>query len=224
MAGKDRLKDSRPHGGRGKITVVMFQVEGDDQTLQDAIKTLGQGMEKLTSATPVYKYINAPVGSRHALPVDVDADASTIDGDASKTEADSYEEAPASAPKPAGSSRKRRIQKALIPLKGVDWVSDTPFRDYCDQKKPSSNPEKFVVIAGWFKNVRGEHVVTPPHVAAAFDVMDWQKPEDIGQVFRQTKHEKEWFDKGDKQMEWVLAQRGINHLDRMGKGDTGGDA
>ena len=42
------------------MTVVMFQLEGNDETLRDAIKVLGHGMEKLSPGAPVYKLIQAP--------------------------------------------------------------------------------------------------------------------------------------------------------------------
>jgi hypothetical protein len=45
------LKNNDPKGGgsgKGKVTVVMFQLEGSDDALRDAIKVLG-GMESRSS-------------------------------------------------------------------------------------------------------------------------------------------------------------------------------
>jgi hypothetical protein len=101
----------------------------------------------------------------------------------------------------------------------VDWDAEPSFRDYAKQKKPGSAQERYLVVAGWFKNHRETDVITPGHIVAAFDVMDWEKPENIPHVFRVIKHSKEWFDKGPKPNEWTLGQRGINQLDRMGRAE-----
>ena len=57
------------------------------------------------------------------------------------------------------------------------------------------------------------------HIVAAFDVLDWPKPENIANTFAQLKNKRsgELFDKGEKINEWVLSQRGVNLLDRLGK-------
>ena len=87
------------------------------------------------------------------------------------------------------------------------------------QKKPEGNPSRFVAVAGWFRNIRSLDVITPGHIVAAFDVMDWQKPENIPNTFAVLKNKRsgELFDKGEKANEWVLSQRGVNALDRLGK-------
>ena len=67
--------------------------------------------------------------------------------------------------------------------------------------------------------MRNLGVITPGHIIPAFDVMDWHKPENIPNTFAQfkTKRGGELFDKGEKVSEWVLSQRGINRLDKLGK-------
>jgi hypothetical protein len=72
-------------------------------------------------------------------------------------------------------------------------------------------------VAGWFRNVGTLEVITPGHIVAAFDVMDWQKPADISNTFAVLKNKRggELFDTGEKGNEWVLSQRGINVLDRL---------
>lgn len=204
--------------GKGKMTVVMFQLEGSDEALRDAIKVMGHGIEKLAPGAPVYKLIQSPeqLRANGALPVggtDEATEPEILDRD------ESSDEHPPAQGGGSEKTRTRRILKAIPAVKGIDWETVTPWKDYATQKKPEGNPERFVAIAGWFKNVRSVEVITPGHIVAAFDVMDWPKPENIANTFAQLKQKRsgELFDKGEKTNEWVLSQRGVNLLDRLGK-------
>jgi hypothetical protein len=215
-------RHSDPKGGgsgKGKMTVVMFQLEGNDETLRDAIKVMGHGMEKLSPGAPVYKLIQAPPQGRSngSLPTDADEEES-LDAEALNAEELDAERA-SSQSDSNNKPKKKYIPKAIPAVKGIDWDSGTSWKDYAAQKKPESNPSRFVAAAGWFKNIRNLDVITPGHIVAAFDVVDWPKPESIPNTFAQLKQKRsgELFDKGEKANEWVLSQRGINALDRLGK-------
>jgi hypothetical protein len=210
-------KDIKPGVGKGKLTVVMFQLEGDDVTLQDAIRFMGQGMEKLSSANQSVRVLPpSRNGGSAALPSGNDTD-QTIEGDLGDEDPDI--EGDEEDNKPAPKKRRNRIMKALVPLKDVDWDSEASFKEYCTQHQAKNNNEKFLVIAGWFKNHRNDEIVTAAHIVAGYDYMDWIKPENIPQDFSSIKHKNEWFDKGTKRGQWVISQRGINHLARLGRGN-----
>lgn len=205
------------------MTVVMFQLEGSDETLRDAIKVMGHGLEKLAPSAPIYKMIQAPPQSRtNGAPPMGEVD-EAIEPETLEAEESGYEDDPSSSSQSGSSEKpKRRIPKAIPAVKGVDWDSGTSWKDYATQKNPEGNPSRFIAVAGWFRNVRSVDVITPGHIVAAFDVMDWPKPENIPNTFAQLKHKRagELFDKGEKPNEWVLSQRGINALDRLGKEKT----
>ncbi len=61
-------------------------------------------------------------------------------------------------------------------------------------------------------------MITPSHIVSAFDLMDWTKPEDIPQTFRSIASDKEWFQNAGRN-QWEAGQRGLNHLDRLRRGD-----
>ena len=219
-------KSSDPKGGgsgKGKVTVVMFQLEGSDDALRDAIKVLGHGIEKLAPGAPVYKMIQAPPPARAngSLPPASATEEELIDGEVVEPEEEGeFDADPASSSQRGGpQTRKRNPPKAIPAVKGIDWDSGTSLRDYAAQKSPEGNSQRFVVIAGWFKTIRSIDVITPGHIVAGFDVMDWTKPENIANTFAQLKQKRsgELFDKGEKRNEWILSQRGINMLDRLGK-------
>jgi hypothetical protein len=216
-------KNHDPKGGgsgKGKVTVVMFQLEGSDETLRDAIRVMGQGLEKLAPSAPIYKFISPPqTGTRGTLPMGDDDE--VIEPETLEAEQGGAFEDGASSPSQSGTSekKKRNPPKAIPAVKGIDWESGTSWKAYAAQKNPEGNPSRFVTAAGWFKNVRGVDVITPGHIVAAFNVMDWPKPENIPNTFAQLKHKRagELFDKGEKANEWVLSQRGVNALDRLGR-------
>jgi hypothetical protein len=216
-------KNQDPKGGgsgKGKMTVLMFQLEATDETLRDAIRVMGHGLEKMAPGAPIYKLIQAPGQTRTngALPGE---EGEAIEPEILEPEESGYEDGESSSSQ-SGSSEKartRRIPKAIPAVKGIDWETGTSWKDYATQKNPEGNPSRFVAAAGWFKNIRSLDVITPGHIVAAFDVMDWPKPENIPNTFAQLKHKRagELFDKGEKPNEWVLSQRGVNALDRLGK-------
>jgi len=216
-------KHNDPKGGgsgKGKVTVVMFQLEGSDDALRDAIKVLGHGIEKLAPGAPVYKMIQAPQSARAngALPVGVAEEDDQIEGEIVDPSEDEDDSVPGEGS--AGKSpRKRNPPKPIAAVKGIDWETGTPWKEYANKKNPDNNPSRFVAAAGWFREIRSVDVITPGHIVAAFDVMDWPKPENIQNTFAQLKHKRngELFAKGEKTNEWVLSQRGVNALDRLGK-------
>lgn len=217
-------KSQDPKGagsGKGKITVVMFQLEGSDETLRDAIRVMGHGLEKLAPSAPIYKLIQAPGQTKTIGPAPLDEEEEAIDAEILAPEERGYEDAASSSSQsgPSEKTRTRRIPKAIPAVKDVDWETGTSWKDYATQKNPERNPSRFVAAAGWFKNIRALDVITPGHIVAAFDVMDWTKPENIPNTFAQLKHKRagELFDKGEKPNEWILSQRGVNLLDRLGK-------
>lgn len=216
-------KNSDPKAGgsgKGKMTVVMFQLEGSDETLRDAIRVMGHGLEKMAPSAPIYKLIQAPSQNRTLGALPIGEEDEVIAPEVLEAE-DDGSEGTVSSPLQGGNSekKKRNPPKAIPAVKGIDWDSGTSWKDYAAEKKPEGNPSRFVAAAGWFKNARNLDVITPGHIVAAFDVMDWPKPENIPNTFAQLKNKRsgELFDTGEKPNEWVLSQRGVNALDRLGK-------
>ncbi|HTF62923.1 MAG TPA: hypothetical protein VK638_09455 [Edaphobacter sp.] len=117
------------------MTVVMFQLEGNDETLRDAIKVLGHGMEKLSPGAPVYKLIQAPPQSKGngALPAGADEEEPIDAGVLDTEEGDAT-----GASSQSGSSertRTRKPPKAIPAVKGIDWDSGTSWKRLCDSEK-----------------------------------------------------------------------------------------
>lgn len=217
-------KSQEPKGGgsgKGKMTVLMFQLEGTDEALRDAIRVMGHGLEKMAPGAPIYKLVQTPGQTRANGVLPLGEEEEVIAPEILEPSQDGYEDAvsPSSQNGSSAKTRPRRIPKAIPAVKDVDWETGTSWKDYATQKNPEGNPSRFVTVAGWFKNVRSLEVITPGHIVAAFDVMDWPKPENIPNTFAQLKHKRngELFDKGEKRNEWVLSQRGVNALDRLGK-------
>jgi hypothetical protein len=169
------LKNNDPKGGgngKGKVTVVMFQLEGSDDALRDAIKVLGHGIEKLAPGAPVYKMIQAPPLAKvnGGLPPGRAAEEEMIEEEAIEpADGGEFDEDTSSSSQRDGSEkpRKRNPPKAIPAVKGIDWDSETSWRDYAVQKNPDGNPSRFVVAAGWFRNIRSLNVITPGHIVAA---------------------------------------------------------
>jgi len=206
-------------GGKGKITVVMFQLEGSDDTLRDAIKVLGQGIDKLA---PNYRLIQAPQSRPNGALTAGSESLSSSEPEVLDPEPGEIEENDAGPSIDTDKTKqpRKRILKAIPAVKGIDWETAPGLRDYAKQKSPdSSSPQRFVVVAGWFRNHRTTEVITPGHIVAAYDLLDWDKPENIPNTFAvlKTRRGGELFDKGEKTNEWVLSQRGINLLDKLGK-------
>ena len=170
MAKNDRPMSNKP----SKMTVMLFQLEGSDETLQEGFRTINTAIDRL--ANPVVRVIGSP--QPKGLPASKNGDDSaleTLDAEVVE-ESGETEEAPVERPKAARAPGVPRQPKVLE----LDFKTGTiPLRTYLEQKNPPSHSRKCLLIAVWLKANLSIDDVTMDHIYTAYRHMGWTSPKDI---------------------------------------------
>lgn len=191
-------KDNKTGKEQSRMTVMMFQLEGSDETLQEGFRTITHAINRMINPSRAL-----PVAPVKALPP-------VKNGDAPETQVldsepiQSDDESPAAESKPAKASKSSpRLPKVLeLDLK----AGTVPLREYLEQKNPTTDNRKYLLIAAWLKENLSVDEVTTDHIYTCYRHMGWTSQKDIGAPLRSMKRQNGWFNKG---------QRGaytINHI------------
>jgi len=208
---KDKKPETAPKPS--KMTVMLFQLEGSDETLQEGFRTINNAIDKL--ANPVVRVL--PPSAAKAL-------ASARNGDEAESQVldAEFEEAsndPSDSPaspekvaksKSSGASTPRQPKVLDLDLK----AGSTPLREYLDQKKPSTDNRKYLLIAAWMKANLNLDEVTIDHIYTAYRHMGWTSQKDVGAPLRSMKSQNGWFGKGKEKGAYAINHIGIDQADR----------
>lgn len=196
-------------GSVGRIKFAYFEVEGSDETLQEVVKTAvnalrPQVVRPVAPAPP----IQAPKENGHGngsgqLPL--------IEVDDFETEEETLQKTPAKPKKP-------RTFKAPEVLEVNLTEGDVPFEEFVKSKgNPDDHSIRYLIIAAWFKEYKGETVITKRHIWTCYRSMHWTTVDDIDGVFRHGKS-KGLFTSPSRG-EFAITLLGINEVRKMGGGE-----
>jgi len=201
-------ENNRPNS-RGKMTVMMFQLEGDDRTLQQGLDTIRGAIDKMVPLRtapllppPPNKHRDGGTPSpQQLLPLE----------DESQVEEMDTEENVGG----VRTARPRPPEKAPEVLKEIDWeTGGVPFKQFCEAKKPQGNPDRYVVIAVWFKKYRNTALIDRSYIYTCYGMMNWKKPGRLGDVFVNLQRRKGWFESRSGDM-WEITLLGENRVDEL---------
>lgn len=207
-----RTKDTVPRDAKGKVTFVMFQVEGDDETLQQGFRAMEQAFQRLGSPTRVY---SPPVATTNLLPKSGKPDTEQV-------EAEDVE--PAAQPQHTttevvgGNGHKAtKVRKYTQPnfLSDLELTAgQESFKDYATKKDPKSDNHKYLIIARWLQLHKNIDTITIDHIFTCFQAMKWPSQKDVGQPLRVMTKNNSYFQKEGKG--WKLTHVGGDAADAIG--------
>ena len=198
--------------GRVKFRFVEFELEGDNPTLQDALRNITAAMTSRSgTGNVVVSSIKEPTAFLAAPSPNGIADESTVDTVVTK-EADSVPSSP-KAPRHGGQPRSPQVLD-------LDMTSGKiPLKAFCEAKNPTTEHQKYLVIAAWLKENRSIAEVTMDHIHTGYRHMGWHTPSDASAALRQMKQSKYgYFRKGTGKGAYTLIHTGENVVSQMGKG------
>lgn len=210
-----RSKDNVYKDTKGKVTFVMFQVEGDDETLQQGFRAMEQAFQRLGAPSRVSAA--APASSNLLSRAATGADPA-IDSDGGEAEplVELPEEVSESEPG-ADNHRPKAPRRYTQPkfLTDLKLSSDqTSFKDYVAQKNPQTDNHKYLVVSRWLQQYASIDVVTIDHIYTCFQAMKWQSQKDVSQPFRVMAKNDSYFQKNGKG--WTLTHVGSDAADAIG--------
>jgi hypothetical protein len=206
-----KTRDAAPRDSKGKVTFVMFQVEGDDDTLQQGFRAMEQAFQRLGTPQRVY----APAAAPTLLLKGEKADAGHHEAENAEPEAVPEYTVPADvtsdSPK-ATKPRKYTQPKFLSDLDMTDGQES--FKDYAATKDPKSDNQKYLIVARWLQQHKNIDTVTIDHIFTCFQAMKWPSQKDIGQPLRFMTKNNSYFQKNGKG--WKLTHVGGDAADAIG--------
>lgn len=220
-AKKAMAKDSKD----GKFQFVFLNLEGDQETLQEALRQAGVLLNR---------GMNTPQQTRTLIAVPVPAQKAIGDGQQNGAATEQVyevveEETPATngdTPAPASTAakppRKRKAPRAPSLLKDFDPnAAEVSLENFVKQKDISTNFNKYLVIAAWFKKYKEVEEIGTSHIYTCYQLLKWTAPDEMGQPFRDMKKHHSYFENGSKNGLWQITIIGLNEVDKMTpKGST----
>ncbi len=176
------------------MTVMLIQLEGDDATLQEGIRTFKEAMGRtmpqvaprpalLTSSTLVGA-IPSAAESNGDTEEDALHDRSAVDADETETIPSTVK---ASAPRPFP---KMQIVKDL----DLRATGKTHLKALLDEKRPKTQNEKITLCLYYLRRVLEIDNVTANHIYTCMDDAKIRVPNDLPQTIRNIAAQKGWVD------------------------------
>jgi hypothetical protein len=191
----------------GKIRVLVFELEGSDETLQESLRTVANALGRTINAS---SYL-PPVYAERAK--DSVREDSQLAAETPQDELFADEDKVLDAPK---KEKKRRV--ARIP-QVVDINLDSGsivFEKFVEQKAPDSDQTKYLVITYWLKEYAGIVEIGSDHAYTCYRRMKWKIPTDPGQPFRGLK-KLSYVKSGTTPASFILTHIGETEVVKMGQ-------
>jgi hypothetical protein len=196
---------------RGKIRGFFFEIDGDQETLQEGLKSFGAALGRALSGpaqAPRPLPGKLPNGQFTELPVDE----TTVQNDDLDSD---FPQSETGSPKKKAPRRAAPLPKVLdVDIKGKDGVS---LKDFAEQKKPASFYDRFLCAAAWFKDHGKIDEVTADHVFTAYKIVGWTPhPSSYYTVLSDLKNKAKTLDKGSSPGSYKINLAGINAVNNLG--------
>lgn len=157
--------------GSAKVRIVVFEMEGSDDTIQGSLRTIAGALGR--TAPPV----------RPALPRQQAPTPTLTEPEEAYTNYDAPEETVERVSKSPSRKGKRAYKK--LDVLNIDLASGSmPLAEFCQSKKLTGNTKKYLAVAAWFHNYQNTKVIDADHVYTCYLAMHWKLPTDPNQKLR----------------------------------------
>jgi len=197
--------------GKVKMTVIHFETESDNETLQENIRSIAQTLSRALTPPPP-RIVHAP--AQLASGNGTGSELAQGDNGESALDAD-FELTPSPKPKPKakGVAQLRTPQPLDLDLN----AGDPPFKAFMEQKKPAGDTKKYLVVAQWLKTNLNIEEITMDHAYTCYRAMGWNVPNDAAVPFRNAKANG-WMKKGATRGAYVINHIGEGVVNDMSQG------
>jgi hypothetical protein len=186
-----RRNSDPPSGGdKAKVRVLFAEVEGNNESVQEALRTMVSAMNRSARVEHKVNGRPAPLLQQTDLPEEVEELIDQVADDAA------MDDGPASAPprKPRGSGKKvdRNSGLGLVPNLNFMPAGKQPVKDFIAEKDPKTDMESTLVLLFYMQRMMALTKIGPPHVMTAFKEAGKAIPVDVRQTIRNAHYKKMW--------------------------------
>jgi hypothetical protein len=196
------------------MTVIHFETESDNTTLAENIRAVANTLSR--ALTPQTRVVQRPAQITAGNGVDSGAEVLL------EPDVDGFDDIIDVEPAQVGSKAKTAKTPVLRqpqPL-DLDLISgEVPFKDFMEQKNPTTDIKRYLVIAFWLKHYRNINDVTMDHAYTCYRFMGagWNVPKDASAPFRQMKTKRYgWANSGANPGSFAINHLGENEVNNMG--------
>jgi hypothetical protein len=196
--------------GKVKMTVIHFETESDNETLQENIRSIAQTLSRALTP-PQTRVVHAPAqltsgNGASAEQAQEEDFVDTLDADFDAT----------TASKPKGRSNAPRQFRTPQSL-DLDLTSGAvPFKTFMEQKKPAGDNKRYLVIAQWLKTYLNIDEITMDHAYTCYRSLGLNVPDDAGAPLRNAKSQG-WMKKGTGKGTYAINHIGEGVVNDMGQ-------
>ncbi len=186
-------RNNEPLSGadKAKVRVFFAEVEGNNESVQEALKTMLSAMSRPVRVISEQKANgNAAVLLHHG---DGEVVEGAIDHE-EEVEALGEESAPQNARKPRGTGKKvdRNVGLSLVPDLNFRPDGKQALKEFVDEKCPKKDLEAALVLVYYMQHVMELPKIGPAHVMTAFKEAGKRIPADVAQTIRNVKKLRMW--------------------------------
>jgi hypothetical protein len=209
-----RGNDQGADSDKGKIRIFFAEVEGNNESLQHALKTVVAAMNRsgavqLTAPTARIGTNPSAATSAKSERVVSESDEATDTTDDGTTETN---DTPPTRKRGLGPKRDRNDGIKLDP--DIDFVPEgkQSLKQFFAEKAPKSDMEQILVLVYYMQQTLGRTVIGPGHILTAFKHVEKPVPVDIRATVRNMKRAKAWLTFTDMEALRV-GTNGANHVE-----------
>lgn len=203
--------------GRVKVRIVEVDVEGNDSTLQDTLRTISAAINRATTVAPAKRVdVLAAPAARPTKNGHANGHVEDPAEDVTEVHEDQEVDDGAGA---AHSSTQRRRPTTYPQPKPLDIDFNVPavtLKTFMAEKKPKSHNMKFLAVAAWFKAHGDVEAITSDHVYSAYLGMDWRVRKNMNQPFYFLQG-KNWMKHTDTG--WTITYIGVDKVKALPAGE-----
>jgi hypothetical protein len=178
-------------GDKAKVRVFFAEVEGNNESVQDALKTMVSAMSRPVRVVSDQK----SNGKTAQLLENIGSEETEIvDDEAGLGEQNEEEFETQSARRVRGTGKKIDRNAGLELVPNLDFrPSDKPdLRAFVDEKDPKNDVEVVIVVLHYMQHTMALTKIGPAHVMTAFKEVGKSIPVDLKQTIRNIKKSKMW--------------------------------
>ena len=176
---------------KAKVRVFYAEVEGNNESVQDALKTMLAMSRPVRVISDQKTNGNAAVLLQHR---DIDIVEEAIDQVEEVGTPDGELASPPNARKPRGTGRKVDRNAGLKLVPDLDFRPDgkQALKEFVDEKSPKKDLDATLVLVYYMQHVMELPKIGPAHVMTAFKDAGKAVPVDVNQTIRNLKNRKIW--------------------------------
>lgn len=194
-----RINESENGASRGKIRFIIADVEGNDQTLQDLVRTMAPMLSRPVQVQIPPKRIAATQDAPQATGTQPEPTLFNAESDDQDVMEETVNDA-APESTSAGARRKRgdgpKVDRnaGITPVSDLDFVPDgkQALKTFFGEKSPATDMEQILVLGYYIQHTIGIAGFGPGHILSAFKHVGKPVPVDLKQTMRNIKRDKVW--------------------------------